>query len=56
MQCKETKSLRREFVKNLLIDMLKERPEEVDRMDIFDMIEDILKYLDEEEEEDFDIA
>ena len=34
--------------------MLKERPEEVDRMDIFDMIEDILKYLDDEEEEDFD--
>ena len=53
VQCKETKSLRREFVKKLLIDMLKERPEEVDRMEIFDMIEDILKYLDEEEE-DFD--
>ena len=34
--------------------MLKERPEEVDRMDIFDMIEDILKYLEEEEEEEYD--
>ena len=56
VQCKEIRHLRKDFVKNLLIEMLKERPKEVDRIDIFDIIEDILKYLDEDEEGDFETS
>ena len=54
VQCRETKRLRKEFVKELLIDILKNKPREVDYMDIFDMIEDILTYLTEDEEGEFE--
>ena len=53
MQCKEIKRLRQEFVKNLLIEMLQKKLKEVDHVDIFNIIEDMFKHLNKDEEGDF---
>lgn len=41
----ETKNLRQKFIKELAIEMIKAKPTNVCVNDIFDMIEDILQYL-----------
>ena len=56
VQCEETRHFKKDFVKNLLIEMLKERPREVDCMDVFDIIEDMLKHLSKDEEGDFEMS
>jgi len=48
--------MRRVFVKELLVEMLRNKPREVNLMDIFDMIKDILKYLNEDEDGEYETS
>ena len=41
-------------MKELLVEMLKRKLREVDQMDIFDMIEDILKYLNKDDKKEYE--
>ena len=47
----ETMKIRKEFVTELLKEMFENKDREVDVNEIFEMIEDILRYLEEEEGE-----
>ena len=52
IKCRETIQLRREFVRELVVDLVRNKPVDV-RVDlIMSFIEDIVRYLEEEEEED----
>ena len=43
-------------MKELLIEMLKNKPKEVNKIDIFDFIEDIVKYLNDNKEGDYETS
>ena len=43
IKCRETKELKRAFMKELLIEMLKKKPRDADCIDVFNAIKDILK-------------
>ena len=44
------------LTKELLVEMLKYKLKEVNQMDIFDIIEDIVKFLNENDEGDYKIC
>ena len=51
IKCKETIQLRREFVRELVVDLVRNKPLDV-RVDlIISFVEDIVRYLEEEEDE-----
>ena len=52
IKCKRTKDIRRSFLKELLADSIKNKPEEAEIDIIMSFIEDTLGYLKNEEEED----
>ena len=51
--CPSTKALRKEFIVDLLQELFKNRESTVTHEEIFDIIEDILVYLDKEDEENY---
>ena len=53
VKCRKTKELRRVFIKELLIKMLKNKPRDINEMNIFDITEDIVKYLNNDKEGDY---
>ena len=53
IKCKETIKLRKEFIEKLLVELLKQRADGVDMNVIIAFYENILRYLEEEEEEEY---
>jgi len=53
---KETKNLRWKFVKELAIEIIKAKPSNVYVNDIFNMIEDILWYLENDNSDEYGIS
>ena len=51
IKCKETIELRKEFIEKLLVELIKQKMDNVDMNMIIVFYEDILRYLEEEEEE-----
>ena len=54
IKCRETTSLRKDFVTNLLKEMIENQGREVGINEIFEMIEDILRYLENEEDKEYE--
>ena len=52
--CHFTKQYRKKFIEDLLAELLKKRSPLVEIEEIFDMLEDILVYLDKEDEEEYE--
>ena len=53
IKCDQTKPMRKEFITNLLKDLFDNKEDAVHFEEIFKMIEDVLRYLENEEEEEF---
>ena len=54
MKCKETIPLRRKFVEQLLRELNNEHPDNVEEDEILSFIEDILRYLEDNENEEYE--
>ena len=55
IKCEQVKGLKRSFVKESLAELIENKPEEVGIDIIMSFIEDALRYLENEEEEDYEI-
>jgi len=53
VRCKETKHLRRKFIFDLAKELLKHRPHQCSHDEVLDMTEDILLYLDNEDDDEY---
>ena len=53
IKCTDTKKMRKEFVTELLKEIIENKDREVEIEEIFEMIKDILRYLDDKEEEEY---
>ena len=51
---RETKYFRKEYVKELMKKMIKEEPKNINVKEIFEMIEDILRYLENNESNNYE--
>ena len=54
IKCKETIELRKEFIEKLLVELIKQTIDNVDVNMIMAFCEDILRYLEEEEEDKYE--
>ena len=54
VKCKETKYLRKEYIKDLMKEIVKEVPKDISINEIFEMIEDILRYLENDESGEYE--
>ena len=54
VQCSSTIELRKVFIKELLVEMLKNKLKMVNQLDIFNIKEDILKFLNEDDEGNYE--
>ena len=54
IRCCKTKKFRKQFIADLLLDLMKNRTEDMNCSNLFDLIEDTLWYLDREEQEECD--
>ena len=54
IRCDDTREFRKQFIIDLLSDLMKNKSQEVSYNDVFDMMEDILRYLDGEEIEEYE--
>ena len=52
IKCRETISLRKEFVKDLVVELVKNKPDEINVDVIMSFMEDIMRYIENEEEEE----
>ena len=53
VKCRETKYLRKDFVKDLIKEMIKEAPKNTSIKKIFKIIDNILRYLENDESDDY---
>jgi len=53
VKCIEIKDMRKEFIKELLVALVKAKPEDISVDLIMSFLEDILRYLDNEEDKDY---
>ena len=54
IKCRATIPLRRQFIKELVVELVRKKSDEVHVEEIMSFVEDILRYLENEEEEDFE--
>ena len=54
IKCHSTIPLRRQFVKDLVVELARNKSEEVHVEEIMSFVEDILRYLENDEEEEFE--
>ena len=54
MKCKETIEMQKEFIKTLLLELLKEKLEDIDANIIIGFCEDVLWFLENKTEEEFE--
>ena len=52
IKCRETISLRKEFIKGLVVELVKNKLEDINMEVIMSFVEDILRYLENKEEEE----
>ena len=55
IKCKEIIAIRKEFIKELVVELVKNKPDDVYVEQIILFIEDILRYLENEEEEEYEM-
>ena len=54
IKCKETILLRQEFVKKMLKELCNNRPENIDEEEILSFVEDILRYLEDDSDNEYE--
>jgi len=55
IKCEKTIALRKQFIKELVIELARNKPKEVHIEEIMSFVEDILRYLENEEEEEYEM-
>ena len=55
IKCQNTIELRREFIKEIVIELVRNKPKDVHIEEIMSFVEDILRYLENEEDEEYEM-